>query len=76
MNFTEITKMMNKVYEETKHLPVAIKINEKWLEKMMQQSFVLRQEGVNPLSSLTGLPVKIDNSINTYEFVYRNDENE
>jgi hypothetical protein len=74
MNFTEIAKMLNEVYEETKRLPVAIKINEYWLERMMQQSFILRQEGVNPLTNLTGLPVQIDNSINTYEFVYRKDE--
>jgi hypothetical protein len=74
MNFSEIARMLNKVYEETKHMPVAIKVNEKWLEKMMQQSFILRQEGYDPLSSLTGLPVQYDNSINTYEFVYRKDE--
>jgi hypothetical protein len=41
---------------------------------MMQQSFILRQEGVNPLTNLTGLTVQIDNSINTYEFVYRDEE--
>jgi hypothetical protein len=74
MNFTEIAKVLNEVYEETKHLPVAIKVNEYWLERMMQQSFILRQEGVNPLTNLTGLTVQIDNSINTYEFVYRKDE--
>jgi hypothetical protein len=74
MNFTEIAKVLNEVYEETKHLPVAIKVNEYWLERMMQQSFILRQEGVNPLTNLTGLTVQIDNSINTYEFVYRDEE--
>lgn len=71
MNFTEISKAMNEAYEKTKVLPIAIKVNEYWLEKQMQSSFILKKEGENPLHGLTGLPVQIDNTINTFEFVYK-----
>jgi hypothetical protein len=70
MNFTEFSKVINEAYEKTEGLPVAIKVNEQWLEKQMQSSFILRKEGENPLYSLTGLPVRIDNSIKNFEFVY------
>lgn len=70
MNFTEITKVINEACEKTKGLPVAIKVNEQWLEKQIQSSFILRKEGENPLYSLTGLPVQIDNTIKNFEFVY------
>lgn len=70
MNFTEFSKVINEAYEKTKGLPIAIKVNEQWLEKQLQSSFILRGEDENPLHSLTGLPVRIDNTIENFEFVY------
>ena len=76
MNFTEIAKMMNEVYTKFGKMPIAVKVNSLWFEKQLQQSFTLRKTNENPITSLTGLPVHTDDSINTFEFVYRNDENE
>jgi hypothetical protein len=74
MDFTQIVKQMNEIHEKTKQLPVAVKVNEQWLETMMQQNFILRKQGENPLGSFTGLPVHYDNTISTFEFVYRETE--
>jgi hypothetical protein len=78
MNFTQIVQQMNDVHEKTKQLPIAIKVNEQWLEKQMQQNFILRDKGEKAnsgyLGNFTGLPVQIDNEISTFEFVYREEE--
>jgi hypothetical protein len=70
MNFTEITKLMHEMYTKTKQLPVAIKVNEQWYERQMQQQFILRKPNENPLETFTGLKVQFDNTIDTFEFVY------
>lgn len=70
MDFTEIAKLMNEMYAKTGKKPTSIKVNSCWMEKQLQQSFVLRKPGENPLNTFTGLPVHEDDSIKTFEFVY------
>jgi hypothetical protein len=74
MNFTEIARMMNDVYTKTGNLPIAIKVNSHWFEKQLQQTFILKKSNENPLETFTGLPVREDDSVDTYEFVYRDEE--
>ena len=76
MNFTEITKMMNEQFTKTGKKPVEIKVNPEWFEKQLQQSFTLRKANENPLTSLTGLPVHEDDTIDTFKFVYREVNND
>jgi Fe-S cluster assembly iron-binding protein IscA len=70
MNFTEIASKMNKIYAQTKKLPVAVKVNSNWYNQHLQSSFILRNPNENPLEKMTGVPVHMDDSVATFEFVY------
>jgi hypothetical protein len=74
LNFSQIAKEMNEVYTKVGKMPIGIKVNPYWFEKQLQQTFILRKSNENPLETFTGLPVHEDNSIDTYEFVYRDDK--
>ena len=71
MNFTEIVNLMNEQFTKTGKKPVGIKVNSAWIEKKFQQSFELRKAGENKLENLMGLPVHMDDSVDKFEFVYK-----
>jgi hypothetical protein len=45
-----------------------VKVNKEWYEKKAQSTFVLRNKDDH---TLVGIPVEFDESIETFEFVYK-----
>lgn len=68
--FTEIVHELNRLHTQFSVKPTGIKVNPSWMEKQIQQQFVLRTDK-NPLSEFTGLPVIEDESVETFEFVFK-----
>jgi hypothetical protein len=70
MDFAGITKLLKQSFQEKGKLPIEIKVNPHWLERQMAARFILRKEGENPIETLTKIPTTIDNSVDTFKFVY------
>ncbi|WP_257064319.1 hypothetical protein [Priestia megaterium] len=64
----EMIDAMNRCFEIARSRPVGIKVNEKWLEKQIESNAILMEESKQ--NSFVGLPVRIDNTIQTYEFIW------
>jgi hypothetical protein len=70
MDFAGITKLLKQGFTEKGKMPVEILVNGGWLERQMAARFILRKEGENPIETLTKIPTHIDNSVDTFKFVY------
>lgn len=70
MDFSGISKLMNTMYQEKGKMPIKILVNPHWLERQMQARFILRREGENPIETFTGIPTRMDDSVDTFSFVY------
>ena len=70
-----------KAFQEqmVKH-PVGIKANQEWFDKQVLDGAIVIDNsfaGTNKQTVLfTGLPFRIDNTIDTYEFVYREEDSQ
>lgn len=71
--FTEIVHELNRLHTQFSTMPTAIKVNPTWMEKQLQQQFVLRGNE-NPLTTFTGLPVIEDENVETFEFVFKKEQ--
>jgi hypothetical protein len=68
----ELIKIMNDIevkYRKTMTQPTKVKVNENWLQKQLDDELIVKTEG-KPMNSFVGIPIKIDNSIDTFELVY------
>jgi hypothetical protein len=70
MDFAGISKLMNQMYQEKGKLPIEIKVNPHWLERQIQGRFILRKEGENPIEQFTGIPTRMDDKVDSFQFVY------
>lgn len=51
--------------------PIRVKVNESWLNKQLSDVIMIDDPKTKGISSFYGLPLEIDNSIQTFEFVYK-----
>jgi hypothetical protein len=72
--FLKAAKIMNDHYAKTLHIPIRVKVNEDWFNKQIENDVI--QMSTDKPNSFTGLPVDIDKTIETYEFVYKDEYQE
>lgn len=68
----ELEKMLdelNKIYESSRTVPIRIRVNEKWLQEQLDRELML-YEKAKLIGCLCGIPVVINNDIESFEFVY------
>lgn len=68
--FKEMMVQVNRCYEIAKSRPIGIRVNEEWLDKQIKSNVILEEES-DRASSFVGFPVYIDNTIESYEFIWR-----
>ena len=71
-NFNNIMKDLRELKRVTDTRPKMIKVNEKWLNSMLKEGFIERDIKTALADSFYGIPLKVDNTIQTYEFVKEN----
>ena len=69
--FTVIMSLLNDQYSIHKKLPSKIKVNEEWFRLQKFSTWELNRD---ENATLAGIPVEVDNSINTFEFVYKKED--
>lgn len=73
--FIKAMEVMKKYYAKTSHLPTGIKVNEVWFKKQIENNFITFDNKERTLTGqvgrFNGLPVEIDDSIDTYELIYK-----
>jgi hypothetical protein len=65
----KILSNLNKVYELSQTVPIRIKVNEEWLQKQLEEGLI-KQTKAKSIGYLYGIPVEVDNNIESFEFVY------
>jgi hypothetical protein len=71
----EAAKVMNDNYEKTLHMPIRIKVNKQWWNKQLENGVITVSES-NRVSNFIGMPVEVDDTIETFKWVYRDEYQE
>ncbi|MGG0308316.1 hypothetical protein ABEY43_07120 [Priestia megaterium] len=77
-DFKESMKKLKAFQEQMAKRPIGIKANQEWFDKQVKDEVIIVDgdfKGMNKqLALFTGLPFRIDNTVDSYEFVYREEE--
>ncbi|WP_310877032.1 hypothetical protein [Priestia megaterium] len=77
-DFKESMKAIEAFQEQLAKNPIGIKANQEWFDKQVKDDVIIIDNGfvgTNKQTALfTGLPFTIDNTVDTYEFIYREEE--
>ena len=68
-NFLNIMNDIRELKRVTDTRPKMIKVNQKWLNSMLDEGFIERSIETARADSFYGIPLKVDNTIPTYELV-------
>lgn len=76
--FKESIEKLKQLREKLAKQPVAVKVSQEWFDENIANEAIIvdrNYKGMNrQLTLFTGLPFTIDNTIDTYKFVYRGEE--
>ncbi|MEM4994873.1 hypothetical protein WKH56_20125 [Priestia sp. SB1] len=76
--FKESMEKLKQLHEKLAKQPIAIKANQEWFDEQVVNEVIIvdkNYKGMNKqLALFTGLPFTIDNTVDTYKFVYREEE--
>jgi hypothetical protein len=79
-DFKKSMRIIESFQEQMAKHPIGIKANQKWFDKRVLDGAITIDNsfaGTNKQTILfTGLPFRIDNTVNSYEFVYREEDND
>ncbi|MFK7678700.1 hypothetical protein ACI3ER_11720 [Bacillus sp. Wb] len=77
-NFKEAMKKIESFQEQMTKQPISIKANQKWFDEQVDNEAIIidrNYKGMNKqLALFTGLPFTIDNTVDSYKFIYREEE--
>ncbi|MEK4754777.1 hypothetical protein MKX72_19950 [Priestia sp. FSL R5-0597] len=71
MNKQELTDIVKNLRQIQSNKPIRVKVNESWLNEQLSDVIMIDDPKTKGTSSFYGLPLEIDNGIQTFEFVYK-----
>lgn len=71
MNKQELMDIVRNLRGIHSNKPIRVKVNESWLNKQLSDVIMIDDPKTKGISSFYGLPLEIDNGIQTFEFVYK-----
>ena len=63
--FTDLVQLLNQQFAVHKKLPSKVKVNEEWFRLQQFSTWTLHND-----STIAGIPVEVDDTIETFQFVY------
>ena len=66
--FTDLVQLLNQQFAVHKKLPSKVKVNEEWFRLQQFSTWTLHKD-----STIAGIPVEIDNSVEKFSFEYKED---
>lgn len=79
-SFADMMKDINELHKKSLDQPTKIKINEKWLKTQEDSQQITFQKPdpsrVGYYGTFTGVPYEIDNTVDTFKLIYREEESE
>lgn len=71
MKTQELIDIVRSLREIEYNKPIRVKVNELWLNEQLGDVIMIEDQKTKGINSFYGLPLEIDNRIQTFEFVYK-----